>query len=192
VPWLYLLLAFQLDPSTKTQLLNAIAGLDQFCVTFQQLTYSDFFDDTRASGQLCVSRPGRLKMAYTKGEKRTILCDGEIYLERDHLAETESRMTLEEIADQPLIRVFLFGRRIDQYFTIERFREEGQDVFRFRPRDSTELTFLLVFDDDWKPTRLEVQSPDGEGTQFRFGRFDPEPEFPEGFFDIESDGETRP
>lgn len=184
--WAWWLLAWQLDPELRTQVLHALERLDRFCVTFEQETYSDFFDETLASGELCVSRPGRMKMTYTQGENKLIVCDGEHYIETDFQAETVTRLEQTEIMDEPLIRIFLYGAQIQDFFLIDRFEDEsGATVFRFRPRDASPFVFEITFDPAWLPKAVHVYSEEGDGSRFTFGAFDLNPHFSEDFFSTE-------
>jgi len=184
--WFLWLLIWQLDPGLKNQLLNALDNLDRFCVTFEQETYSDFFDEAQASGELCVCRPGRMKMTYTKGDEKLVVCDGQTYVEYDFQAETMTQMEQTEIMDEPLIRIFLYGAQIQEYFLIDRFRDDaGETVFRFRPRDASAFVFEITFDRQWQPLTVHVFSEEGDGSRFTFDTFDLNKDFPKDFFSPE-------
>jgi len=88
-----------------------------------------------------------------------------------------------EIMDEPLIRIFLYGAQIQEYFLIDRFRDEsGAVVFRFRPRDASPYVFEITFDSHWRPVTVHVYSEEGDGSQFTFDQFDMDRKFPKDFF----------
>lgn len=174
----------QLAPEVRNTVIDAITRMDAFSVSFQQETYSDYFDPTHASGRLSVDRPGRMKMVYAQGEHRIAVCDGDLFREYDYDAETLTETDQADMAEEPLVRIFLYGDHVDEYFLIDRYREGGQDIFRFRPRNRAAYTVEVRFDGAWRPTELHVIGQDGDGTIFRFHGYDLSPTFAADFFSL--------
>jgi len=179
------LVTFQLDPEVSRAMTRAIAGLNSFRVHFHQLTYSDFFDETEAEGTFSVDRPGRMRMAYTKGEEILRIWDGETAFERDLAAETENRADQSELVDEPIVQLLLYGSELTRTFLVDRVERDGVDIFRFRPRDEDDAYYLEVrFDDAWLPRVIEVIGEDGEGTRFTFTDYELDPQFSADTFTI--------
>ncbi len=167
--WLYL---WQLDPAVRMQVLDSIASLSSFQVEFEQETYSDYFDPTQAAGSLIVQRPGKMRMEYTMGERRLAISDGDVFKEYDYDAETLNEMDQADLQEEPLVRIFLYGDSIEEFFLIDRFQDEqGEDIFRLRPRNATSYTVELQFDKTWQPRVMHVLGEDGDGTRFIFSTF---------------------
>ena len=179
-----LFLAFQLEVGLREQVVTAFAKLDRFEVSFRQETFSDFFEDTVVEGKLMVQRPGRMHMTYNKGDKKTLIWDGVTCYEKDHLADTETRTPQADVADEPLVRILLYGEDLGKLFLIDRLESEVGDVFRFRPRDNQTWEVEVVFDKDWLPKTLEVIDEEGEGSRFIFSGYNLDPKFSETRFAI--------
>lgn len=187
------LLSFQLDPDTMAALERAFARLERFETDFQQETYSDFFDETRAGGRLQLQKPGRMRMEYTEGEHRLIICNGERCLEYDRLADTRAYYNLDEVDDDPLTRLFFYQDGLQDNFLVDlRKDENGQTVYRFRPRHKGAFELLVWFDEDFLPRRVEVVSEDGEGTRFTFENFRVNPSFSEEAFRLPESAPDKP
>jgi len=180
---------FQLDPGIKTQLVAGLQRLDRFKAAFTQETYSEFFDETVASGTLMVNRPGKMRMDYQKGEQKLFIWDGETCYERDLMADIESWTPQEEVKDEPLVQILLYGSEVDRLFLIDRYRRNDRDVYRLRPRDGEPYQIELMFDEDWRPTFLEVFGEDGEGTRVWLEEIELNPDFEPDLFEVPSKGE---
>jgi len=172
------LLSFQLDPAVAEAMTRALGDLQSFRVSFEQTTYSDFFDDTRAAGTISIDRPGRMRMVYSEGEEIVRIWDGTTAYEHDRAAANETRVPQEELSDEPIVRLLLYGSELTSLFLVDRIKRDGADVFRFRPRDNDQGYFIEVrFDEQWLPRELEVIGEDGEGSRFRFIDYDLSPTF---------------
>ena len=173
-----LLLSFQLEPAETELLTRALAKLERFRVGFRQETYSDFFDETFASGTLSIQRPGRMRMEYEEGEEILRIWDGSTAYEHDRASGSESRLEQDELVDEPVVRLLLYGSEITRLFLLDRFERDGEMIYRFRPRAGEEDYALEVrFDNHWLPREIEVISADGEGTRFTFSDYDLAPVF---------------
>lgn len=179
-----LLLTFQIDQADQAKLNKGLLRLGHCQVDFIQETYSDFMDPSRAEGTLMIQRPGKLRMEYIKGERKHFVCDGKTYYEYDQLADTESRVPFEDIRDEPLVRLLLFGDNPQKLFLIDRYTEDGETIYRFRPRDDESYHLEARFDKEWLPTYIEIISDDGEGTRFHFKNYRFSPQFSEVLFTV--------
>ena len=179
-----MLLAFQLESGLREQVVSAFAKLDHFEVAFRQETFSDFFEDSVVEGTLEVQRPGRMRMTYAKGDKKVLIWDGATCYEKDYLADTETRTPQADVADEPLVRILLYGEDLAKLFLIDRLESEVGDVFRFRPRDNQSWEVEVVFDQNWLPKTLEVMDEEGEGSRFIFTDFKLNPQFGKEVFTV--------
>ena len=171
------LVGFQVDPALKASVIDAMARLNQFQVEFRQETYSDFLDDTVASGILRIQRPGKMRMDYVKGEEKVFICDGVIWYERDIMADTVSRLDQSEFKKEPLVQLLLYGADLEKSFLLDRIRDQAGDVYRLRPRDDPSYHIEVVFNEQWLPVNLEVVGADGEGSRFTFSNHQLHPQF---------------
>ena len=181
--WFFFCFA-QLDPDAQNRLLNALESLQHFQVNFVQETYSDFLDDTVASGELIISRPGRMRMTYHKGDRKIIIWDGKTAYEKDLLADTESRREIKELRGEPLVQILLYGSNLLEHFLIDRIQADNPDVFRLRPRQPDNYEVHLQLDSQNRPSILEVVGEDGEGTRFHFTDLRMKPELKADTFSI--------
>ena len=177
-------IAAQLDPGVKAKLLQGFARLSRFQASFRQETYSDYFEDSRAEGEIRVARPGKLRLDYLKGDRKLVIWDGQTCYERDVLADTESRTDQEEVRQDPLVRLLLYGSDLERLFLIDRYRRDETEVFRLRPRDRDDYALEVVFGEDWLPLQVEVLTEDGEGTRFFFSDYRLDPHFKDATFVI--------
>jgi len=183
--WLSFCLFIQLDPETQRAFKSFFEKNHAFQVTFHQVTESAFLDSTEASGTLSISQPGKLRMDYHSGEEKTIICDGVTYFEEDRLAEIKTQTPLEELKEDPLVRMLLFGDDLEQFFLIDRYKgKTGVDIFRLRPRNDTSGYIEMTFDVNWLPTTLAFISEEGERTHFKFTNFEANPTFKKNWFEI--------
>lgn len=180
----FFLLLNQLDPGVQGTLLKALEDLKLFQVDFVQETYSDFLDDTVASGVLIISRPGRMRMTYLKGDRKIMIWDGETAYERDMLADTEARQAMSELRGEPLVQILLYGSNLLDHFIIDRIKMGPKKVFRLRPRAPDNYEVLLELNSDNQPGLLEVVGNDGEGTRFHFSNFQTNPQISDDTFAI--------
>ena len=185
--WVWVL-GFQVEPLTEAAVVEAFAKLSRFQVVFQQETYSDFFDETLASGVLSVSRPGKMRMAYQKGERKLIIWDGSVCYEYDALADVESRRDQKELSREPLVQLLLYGANLKDFFLIDRFANGEQEIFRLRPHKEDGYHIEVVFNSLRLPVVVEVVGEDGEGTRFQFEEFQLDPDFDDFAFAIPEQG----
>lgn len=176
--------SFQIDQQDQQHLVAGLKRLDRCRLDFKQETYSDFMDPSFAAGTLSLKRPGKLRMDYNEGERKTFICDGQTYYEYDQLADTESRVPFEEIRNEPLVRLLLFGDNPAEHFIIDRYKEDGLTMYRLRPRGDDSYHILAQFNQEWLPTQIEVVSDDGEGTRFKFENYHFELDFAEPTFTV--------
>ena len=177
--WLF---ALQLDADVQSKLIDAFKKLDRFEVRFKQVTYSDFFDDSTSEGFLQVARPGKMRMEYQKGDRKTIIWDGVTAYEYDQLADEEARQSQDELKGEPLVRILLYGEELTRDFLIDRIRDEAGDIFRLRPRDETQNYHIeMQFDENWMPREIEVFEDDG-GTRLSFKEINLKPAFSDSTF----------
>ncbi|MDJ0836645.1 MAG: outer membrane lipoprotein carrier protein LolA [Acidobacteriota bacterium] len=177
-----LCLGFQLDPAVKQSVTEAFARLNRFQVSFNQETYSAFFDETYAAGTFSIARPGKMRMDYTEGEQIQRIWDGKTAFERDAMADSESRLEQAELSDEPIVRVLLYGDDLAGLFLIDRKNDGKTDIFRLRPRDDDTYHVEVIFDKNWLPAQIEIIGSDGEGTRFEFHDFVLNPKFADDTF----------
>ena len=168
----------------------ALAKLNRFEVSFKQETYSDFFDPTLAEGTLKVARPGKMRMDYRVGERKALIWDGTTCYEYDSLADSESRTAQEEVKDQPLVRLLLYGDQVSHHFLVTRETVGPGSGKRYllRPRDGAEYQITIEFDPTWTPTFLDIYFDDGEGTRLWFGDMNTDPKFGDDLFVVPPPG----
>lgn len=174
----------QLDPAVQSKLLNSLEGLQHFKLNFVQETYSDFLDDTIASGELIIARPGKMRMTYHKGDQKVIIWDGNKAYEKDFLADTESHQDVGDLRQEPLVQILLYGSNLIEHFLIDRINVEGKDVFRLRPRQPDNYEIHLQLNSQNLPSLLEVVGEDGEGTRFHFSEIQTKPTLADNTFAI--------
>ena len=179
---LFLFLAFQVDIATRDAVVQSFARLDQFQVDFVQESFSDFFEDSVSHGRLLIQRPGKLRMEYTRGDEKLIVWDGETCYEHDRLADTETHTQQQDVADEPLVQLLLYGSNIVDLYLIDRLSFETGDVFRFRPRQDEDYEIAVRFTSEWLPREVTVRNDDGEGTRFLFSDYKLNPGFPQDTF----------
>lgn len=171
------MIAYQMEPSAKRAVIEAFRKLDRFEVRFEQEIYSDFFDPSRVEGYLLVERPGRMRMEYQKGDKKSFIWDGTTCYEKDMLADTETRTSQKDFLGEPLVQLLLYGSDVDSLFIIDREKDEHGEVYRFQPRGSEPYQIRVIFDKNWLPKSLEIMGEDGEGSKIRFREFNLKPDF---------------
>lgn len=188
LPLLFMLAIMPAGNGDVNKAVEALRQLDRFQVDFRQETFSDFLDETVASGVLKIERPGLLRMDYTQGEQKTFICDGTTYYEKDMLSDSESRVPFDDLKGEPLVRLLLFGDHPEKHFKIDGRTEGNRAVFRMRPIDDDSYTLEITFDQDsWRPTFLEVNGVDGEGTRFWFQNWKLVSSFSKGEFTVPSE-----
>jgi len=129
IPMLCMLALWQTGTEDSRNVVAALKKLTRVQVDFRQETYSDFLDETFASGTLKIARPGKLRMTYTRGERKDFICDGETYYEKDVMADSESRVPFEDLKGEPLVRLLLFGDNPEQHFLIDsRSDRQGNSI----------------------------------------------------------------
>lgn len=181
----------QLDPDIHAEILQGIASLKSFRVEFTQETYSDYFESTLAAGSLAIQRPGRMRLEYTRGERRLAICDGQVFTEYDYDAETLSQAQQEDLDTEPLVRIFLYGDDIEAFFLLDRYTgDDGVEHYRMRPRNRTSYTLEVDFDSAWRPRVLHVIGEEGDGTLFTFSHYEMKPEFATDTFEMPPDLKT--
>ena len=151
---------------------------------FEQEIYSDFFEETKVEGSLQVDRPGRMRMTYLKGDRKTFIWDGQTCYERDDLADTESWTPQKDVQDEPLVRLLLYGSELDAMFLIDRYKGETDEIYRLRPRNGDPYVIEVAFNQDWLPKYLEIMGEDGEGSRFRFEDYDLDPKLDPAAFTV--------
>lgn len=189
---IFCILAFQLDPTAKDAVLEAFSKLNKFEVRFEQEIYSDFFDDSLVEGYLLVERPGRMRMEYQKGDKKTFIWDGTTCYEKDMLADTETRTPQKDLMNEPLVQLLLYGSDVNKLFLIDRHKDELGEVYRFQPRGDDPYQIEVVFDKEWLPKTLEIVGEDGEGSRIRFKGFNLSPTFSPTAFTVPPAPEVKP
>ncbi len=184
-------LGWQLEPAVKAQVIGALRNLDRFEADFEQETYSDFFDETVATGVIKVDRPGKMRMEYRKGERKVFIWDGQTCYERDFMADTETRAPQEDVKQEPMVQILLYGSDVDRLFLIDRRQQGGQDIFRLRPRNGDSYQVEVMFDPSWLPVYLEVFGEDGDGTRIWLKNHRLDPVFSEDVFTPPPAGEEN-
>ncbi len=174
----------QVTPQKLACLTQALADLNRFETHFKQETYSDFFDPTLAMGLLKVARPGKMRMDYLEGERKSMIWDGETCYERDDMADTATRTPQEEIKDQPLVRLLLYGESLTTHFQVRNGKSLEAKSYQLIPRGGGEYIIYIELDQQCRPMFLDIQFEDGEGTRFWFKDITKKDGFPDDTFVI--------
>ena len=172
----------QISQEKLTCLQRAIEELGSFETQFKQETYSDFFDPTLATGVLQVHRPGKMRMDYLEGERKHVIWDGTTCYERDEMADSESRTLQDEIKDEPLVRLLLYGEELQSFFMVRNGKSLETKSYQLTPRNGDAYTLYIELNNNCEPTFLDIQFEDGEGTRLWFREIKPKTEFPADTF----------